>query len=88
MHVRGSLLRDVLVREEPLVFKPGQFYLVAAVFGCCLFVGLAIFRWLVSAGVGACRSRRDIPLPHLFHHLQMGDWSGATLVRRKSTAAP
>jgi uncharacterized membrane protein YeiH len=39
----GSVLRDVLVREEPLVFKPGQFYLVAAVFGCCLFVALAIF---------------------------------------------
>jgi uncharacterized membrane protein YeiH len=39
----GGLLRDVLAREEPLVFKPGQFYLVAAVFGCALFVALAMF---------------------------------------------
>ena len=36
--VGGGLLRDVLVREEPLVFKPGQFYAVAAVAGCSVFV--------------------------------------------------
>lgn len=36
----GSLLRDVIVREEPLVLKPGQFYAVASLLGCCLFVAL------------------------------------------------
>ena len=36
----GGVLRDVLVREEPLVLKPGQFYAVAALLGCGLFVGL------------------------------------------------
>jgi len=34
----GGLLRDVLVRDEPLLFKPGQFYVLAAVAGCLLFV--------------------------------------------------
>lgn len=34
----GSIIRDVLTREEPLVFKPGQFYLVTAVFGATAFV--------------------------------------------------
>lgn len=34
----GGLLRDVLVREEPLLFKPGQFYVLAAFSGCLLFV--------------------------------------------------
>ncbi|WP_404424199.1 trimeric intracellular cation channel family protein [Nibricoccus sp. IMCC34717] len=29
----GSIIRDVLTREEPLVFKPGQFYLLTTVFG-------------------------------------------------------
>ncbi len=38
----GGLLRDVLVREEPLVFKPGQFYVLAALAGCTLFPLLAI----------------------------------------------
>jgi uncharacterized membrane protein YeiH len=41
--VGGGLLRDVLVREEPLLFKPGQFYALVAIGGCCLF--LALRRW-------------------------------------------
>ena len=38
--VGGGLLRDILVREEPLLFKPGQFYVLAALGGCLLFIGL------------------------------------------------
>ena len=38
--VGGGLLRDIFVREEPLLFKPGQFYVLAALGGCMLFVGL------------------------------------------------
>lgn len=41
--VGGGLLRDVLVRDEPLLFKPGQFYALAAIGGCCLFI--ALLRW-------------------------------------------
>lgn len=37
----GGLLRDVLVRDEPLLFKPGQFYVLAAFGGCLLFALLA-----------------------------------------------
>lgn len=33
----GGLLRDVFVREEPLLFKPGQVYVLAALVGACLF---------------------------------------------------
>ncbi|HEX6884195.1 MAG TPA: trimeric intracellular cation channel family protein [Planctomycetota bacterium] len=43
--VGGGLLRDVLVREEPLLFKPGQFYALVAIGGCCLFVALLHFGW-------------------------------------------
>ena len=39
--VGGGLLRDVLVRDEPLVFKPGQLYALAALGGCVLFVVLS-----------------------------------------------
>lgn len=38
----GGLLRDVLVRDEPLLFKPGQFYVLAAFAGCLLFPLLAV----------------------------------------------
>lgn len=38
----GGLLRDVLVRDEPLMFKPGQFYVLAAFGGCLLFALLAV----------------------------------------------
>jgi len=43
--VGGGLLRDVLVRDEPLLFKPGQFYGLVAIGGCCLFLALLHFAW-------------------------------------------
>jgi len=41
--VGGGLLRDILVREEPLLFKPGQFYALVAIGGACAYLGL--LRW-------------------------------------------
>jgi uncharacterized membrane protein YeiH len=35
--VGSGLIRDVLVREEPLMFKPGQFYVIASTFGVIVF---------------------------------------------------
>lgn len=40
--VGGGLLRDIIVRVEPLMLKPGQFYVLAALFGSILFVWLVI----------------------------------------------
>jgi uncharacterized membrane protein YeiH len=34
----GGILRDILVRDEPLVFKPGQFYVLVALLGSVVFV--------------------------------------------------
>jgi uncharacterized membrane protein YeiH len=39
----GGLLRDVLVREEPLLFKPGQLYVLAALLGSGLFTVLVVY---------------------------------------------
>ena len=36
--VGAGLIRDVLVREEPLLFKPGQFYVIASFFGVAEFM--------------------------------------------------
>src|SRR6476620_5865338 len=41
--VGSGLIRDVLVREEPLMLKPGQFYVIASLIGVCAFVLLAGF---------------------------------------------
>ncbi|MBI5692297.1 MAG: TRIC cation channel family protein [Verrucomicrobia bacterium] len=38
----GGLLRDILVREEPLVFRPGQFYVLTALSGAVTFVFLGV----------------------------------------------
>jgi uncharacterized membrane protein YeiH len=40
--VGGGLLRDIIARVEPLMLKPGQFYVLAALLGSILFVGLTI----------------------------------------------
>jgi uncharacterized membrane protein YeiH len=39
--VGGGLIRDILVREEPIMFKPGQLYSLAALSGVVLFVVLS-----------------------------------------------
>jgi uncharacterized membrane protein YeiH len=39
--VGGGLIRDILTREEPLMFKPGQLYVFAALGGLLLFLVLA-----------------------------------------------
>ncbi len=44
--VGGGLMRDVLVREEPLLFKPGQFYAMVAIGGCGMFVSM--LHWHVT----------------------------------------
>lgn len=36
--VGGGVLRDLLSREEPLIFKPGQFYMLTALAGAVTFV--------------------------------------------------
>ena len=46
--VGGGLLRDILVREEPLLFKPGQFYALVALGGCGLFVALVQTDWMTT----------------------------------------
>ena len=41
--VGSGLIRDVLVREEPLLFKPGQLYVIASLLGVAIFTLLAVF---------------------------------------------
>jgi len=61
--VGGGILRDVLVREEPLIFKSGQFYALAAMAGCAAFALLDVTLALptplaASAGVAVTLALR------------------------------
>lgn len=38
----GGLLRDVLSREDPLIFRPGQLYGVVAIIGVTVFLALGV----------------------------------------------
>jgi len=38
----GGLLRDVLTRQEPLLFKPGQYYVLPSLIGCSLLIVLLV----------------------------------------------
>src|SRR3954464_13127685 len=53
--VGSGLIRDILVREEPLVLQPGQFYLIASLLGVTGFTLLTIsFRFpMVPAAIVA-----------------------------------
>lgn len=51
----GGLLRDIIVREEPLIFRAGQFYALAAAAGCTVFVTL-VAKLGVSAPVAGTLS--------------------------------
>lgn len=47
--VGGGLLRDVLAREEPMLFKPSEFYAIAAFLGSVVFVFLALWAQVPAA---------------------------------------
>jgi uncharacterized membrane protein YeiH len=40
----GAFLRDIVVREEPFIMKPGQYYALSALIGCIFFLVLLFFR--------------------------------------------
>lgn len=50
--VGGGILRDVLTREEPLIFRPGQFYVAAVFAGTLVFIGLKLFTVVGSPWTG------------------------------------
>ena len=47
--VGGGIMRDVIVRDEPLILKPGQVYALATLGGCLVFLGvLKLYDWNVE----------------------------------------
>lgn len=50
--VGGGMIRDVLIRREPVIFFPGQYYSLAALIGIVLFLILGL-QFKVNAQVAA-----------------------------------
>jgi len=75
----SGLIRDVLVREEPLIFKPGQFYVIASLLGVSTFMLCAAFLHvpvLLAAIIG-------IVITFVFRLLAiLFDWQTRSVMRR------
>lgn len=67
--VGGGLLRDVLVREEPFLFKPGDFYALVAALGAGLYCLLAVLQAWPSAQAAAVAIPVTFGLRLLSHRL-------------------
>lgn len=48
----GGLLRDVLVRDEPVIFKPGQMYYLVALFASAVFAAFVLYGRFPSGASG------------------------------------
>jgi uncharacterized membrane protein YeiH len=76
--VGSGLIRDVLVREEPLMLKPGQFYVIASVLGVAGFALLTHFfaAPLVPSAIAA------IAITFVFRLLAiLFDWKTTSVLR-------
>lgn len=72
----GGLLRDLITREEPLVFKPGQFYVLTAVAGAVTFVFLTVQLHVPATRAGLMA----IALTFIFRLLSIAfNWRTASL---------
>ena len=47
--IGGGVLRDVLTRKETLLFKPGEFYILAVTVGMAVFLGLMQWQHLPAS---------------------------------------
>ncbi|HEY0134100.1 MAG TPA: TRIC cation channel family protein [Nannocystis sp.] len=67
--VGGGLLRDVLVREEPFLFKPGDFYALVAAAGAGLFCLLTMVAGWSSTQAAAAAIPVTFALRLLSHRM-------------------
>jgi uncharacterized membrane protein YeiH len=80
--VGSGLIRDVLVREEPLMLKPGQFFIIASVLGVAGFAVLTqFFRVpIVPSAIAA------IAITFVFRLLAIFfDWRTTSVLRRPTS---
>jgi uncharacterized membrane protein YeiH len=78
--VGGGMLRDVLTAQEPLIFKPGQFYALAALAGALTFCALQLW-WRLPVDetalgtIGVTFALRMLAVVLNWHTTPLGHWS-------------
>jgi uncharacterized membrane protein YeiH len=80
--VGSGVIRDVLVREEPLMLKPGQFYVIASLLGVAVFAALTVYlRFpLVPSAVSAIAITFVVRILAIFF-----DWKTKPVLREPSS---
>lgn len=90
--VGGGLLRDILVREEPLLFKPGQFYVLAALGGCSLFVALRYYeqpvQYAAAFSIGVTLLLRLLAIRYNWTTFALREWQPTVRMPRFRPARP
>jgi uncharacterized membrane protein YeiH len=76
----GGLLGDVLVRDEPLLFKPGQLYVLAALISASLFTLLPALLQNFRYVSGFTGNWLLISFSHAYHRLQLENGFGVSHV--------
>ena len=82
----GGLLRDVLVRDEPLLFKPGQLYVLAALIGASLFTLLLLYFKISATGAALLGDWLLLYFSHPGHRVQLENSFGVSQVGLSSKA--
>ncbi|RJP34783.1 MAG: trimeric intracellular cation channel family protein [Actinobacteria bacterium] len=87
--VGGGMLRDVLSREEPIIFQPGQLYAMAALFGVTTFLALGVgFRINAQAAalisIGVAFVTRTVSIIFDIHTHPVKEHRGRAAVKRST----
>ena len=80
----GGVLRDILTRDEPLLFKPGEFYALAAALGAGLYALLVLKMHLPAASAAWI----SIGATFIFRGLAMRFHWKTSPLQRRVTAMP
>ena len=82
----GGLIRDLLVRDEPLLLKPGQYYALAALAGCIMFLVLLQYwqlqvQYAAWSTIAAIFVFRMLAIQFNWRTAPMQDWGRRRLPR-------
>lgn len=74
----GGILRDLFVGDQPIVFKPGQFYALAALIGCLVYVPLRRYTnidplLLAAVAIGITFGLRVLAIALNWHTAPLGE---------------
>ena len=86
--VGGGMMRDVLSAEEPLIFKPGQFYALAALGGALTFYALHLRLPVYDSALGTIGAAFALRMSAFYFNWRTTPLEHWSLVGRRRRPAP